>query len=71
MESEVQRLRSQIPDLMKRVEKAEEASRRAEDEAAALRGDAPSSNGETSSGGETSNGGTSADDVSPGVAAWR
>ena len=59
----MQRLRNQIPELMKRVEQAEEARKRAE--AAAGGADAAPSNG-----GETSNG-DGAGDVSPGVAAWR
>ena len=64
LESEVQRLRNQIPELMKRVEQAEEARRRAEAAAGISGTDAGSSNGEASNG-------SGADDVSPGVAAWR
>ncbi len=65
LESEVQRLRNQIPELMKRVEQAEEARKRAEAAAGVVgRTRAPSNGGETSNG-------NGADDVSPGVAAWR
>jgi phage shock protein A len=68
LESEVDRLRNQIPELMKRVEKAEEARKRAEAEVATLRGGG-AEDGRPDS--ETPNGTVSPDDVSPGVAAWR
>jgi chromosome segregation ATPase len=71
LESEVERLRNQIPELMKRVEKAEEARKRAEAEAAALRGSADKDAGDAPPEGGTPSGNVTDDDVSPGVAAWR
>jgi chromosome segregation ATPase len=71
LESEIERLRNQIPELMKRVEQAEEARKRAEAEAATLRGSADQGTGDARPEGGAPNGSVTEDDVSPGVAAWR
>lgn len=71
LESEVERLRNQIPELMKRVEEAEEARRRAEADADTLREAAGRDAGNLGGDGEISNGSVTQEDVSPGVAAWR
>jgi chromosome segregation ATPase len=71
LESEVERLRNQIPELMKRVEQAEEARKRAEADAAALRGSADHGAGDSRPEGGAPTSTVTDDDVSPGVAAWR